>query len=159
MRKFFFITLCALFPLSAHGAETVYVHSVTAKLFAAPQFGAETVAQLKKGVELRVLAQKAGWHRVRHNGTTGWIPRLLVAEQPPLSKVTLIKGGKKPVADTARRRASSVTTGGATRGLAADERQRVSDTARHDYSAVSSMESLHIEDDEALQFLDEGLQQ
>jgi uncharacterized protein YgiM (DUF1202 family) len=132
-----------LFGLSftAAAAGTLYVQSDKAKLSAAPSFGAASIAALKKGDELAVIQAQNGWYRVRTDGKTGWIPRLLVSQHKPIRRISVISGEKDSVKTSARRRASNVTTAGAARGLVNDDRRRANPNGAADYEAVQSMES------------------
>lgn len=134
--------LCLSFTAGA--GPTLYLQSDSAKLTAAPSFGAAAIMSLKKGDELAVIEERDGWYRVRIDGKTGWIPRLLVSPHKPINRISVLSDRKASVKASARRRASNVTTAGAARGLANDDRHRVNQNDTADYEAVRAMESENI---------------
>lgn len=140
MRTFLVIFLLGL-TVSATAAPTLYVQSEKAKLTVAPSFNSAALISLKKGDELVVVQKQNGWYRVHVAGQTGWIPRLLVSPHKPLNRVTVLSNDKDSVKTSARRRASNVTTAGAARGLADDDRRRANRDETADYQAVRTMES------------------
>jgi len=151
MRTLLVIILFGL-SITAASADSLYVQSDKARLTAAPSFGAAKVATLKKGDELTVTQEQNDWYRVDINGNTGWIPRLLVSPHKPMSRISVLTGEKDSVKKSARRRASNVTTAGAARGLANDDRRRSSQDEAADYAAVKSMESATIPQKEVEKF-------
>lgn len=157
MKRLLVTSVCMVITCAAWGAQTVYVQSLRAKILASPDFKAAVVARVKRGTPLPLQEQTDGWVKVRYADHTGWVPRLLVSDSAPLDEVTLFKGGEHAISGSVRRRASAVTTGGATRGLAEDERQRPSDRTIQNYAAVKKMESLDIDDGTALSFLKDGV--
>ena len=157
MKRLFIATVCLSLAPAAWGAQTVYVQSMEARILASPNFNAAVIAKVKRGMALQVREQTDDWVKVRYTNATGWLPRLLVSDTAPLNEVTLINGGEQAITHSVRRRASAVTTGGATRGLAEDERRRPSGDLIQDYAAVNKMESIDIDDGTALKFLKAGV--
>ena len=157
MKRLFIATVCLSLAPTAWGTQTVYVQSLEARIMAAPNFNAIVIAKVKRGIALQVREQTDDWVKVRYANATGWLPRLLVSDTAPLNEVTLINGGEQAITHSVRRRASAVTTGGATRGLAEDERRRPSGDLIQDYAAVDKMESTNIDDGTALKFLKAGV--
>jgi hypothetical protein len=143
MRTLLVIFLLGL-SITAASADNLYVQSDKAMLTATPSFTAAKIATLKKGDELTVIQEQNGWYHVRIEGESGWIPRLLVSPHKPMSRISVLSAEKDSVKKSARRRASNVTTAGAARGLANDDRRRVNQNETADYAAVKSMESLSI---------------
>lgn len=152
------VLLALSLATSVADAETLYVQSLKAELLAEPRFGAESVRPLARGQALTALESRGGWYRAEIDGASGWISRLLVAGRPPLAKVTVFTGEEQAIEQDARRRASAVTTAGATRGLAAEDRARRSNDLASDFFALGRVESVVIDEGTVLRFLDEGLE-
>ena len=140
MRALLMICLLGL-SITAVAGTTLYVQSDKAALSASPAFDAPQLATLTKGDELAVIEKQADWYRVRAGGKTGWIPQLLVSTHKPMSRTSILSGEENSVKTSARRRASNVTTAGAARGLANEDRRRANGEETADYAAVKSMES------------------
>lgn len=89
MKRFyvFLLTLAAAacFLASAgFAATTLYVTSDGAELKSAGSSAAETIAELKRGTELTLVAQEGRWYQVSTPGNqTGWIYRGRVSEDKP----------------------------------------------------------------------------
>jgi len=147
--------LLALLPVITQASETLYVQSVKAKLLSSPSFQADTIEVISKGAAIEVVESQQRWIKVNYQDKSGWINKLLVASKPPLNKVTLLED--QPVSQDARRRASSVATSAAARGLSAEDRARLNIKNEFDYAALSQMESLMIEESEVWEFLNEGI--
>lgn len=138
--------ICALTLLfttaTAFAADTVYVQSSKAKIFANPSFQAQLLATASKGEPLTLLETTDQWVKVSYQKYTGWVPSLLVNSKPPQDKITVIKGQDGPAQkDDARRRASASSSAAAARGLRQDERARASDQSQTNYPAVEKMEA------------------
>lgn len=136
-------------------AETLYVQSLKAKLLAEPAFKARVVASVNKGAALNVLQYKGRWCQVSSGEHSGWVSRFVLADHPPLNKITVL-GGEREIEQNARRRASAVTTAGAARGLSAEQRRR-GQVQGANYPALEKVEAIAISDEEAFRFLQEGL--
>ena len=152
----FFIFLLLPFSLVAGetGGETMYIQSNQAKLMSAPAFKAEQLATLQRADKVEVLEKSKHWFKIRHQGATGWLPKLLLSAQPPLHKASVLQGDNTSLQEKARRRASSTATAAATRGLR-ETNQQNTESGPVDFQAVDSMESLTISPKEAKTFLDE----
>ena len=148
------ILLLAILPQITHAGETLYIQSVKAKLMSAPSFQAETLEVMDKGSSIEAIESGERWIKVGYHGKQGWVNRLLVAAKPPLKKITVLD--EQAVSQEARRRASSVATSAAARGLTAEDRTRLNEKNGFDYEAVSRMESMVIDESEVWRFLDEG---
>ena len=157
------IRRCTLFfalalPLTATAQETVYVQSLKAKLLSAPAFNATVVAEADRGDAAAVLETQARWYKVQLGNHSGWLSRLVVSDHAPLNKTTALDAAHTGDI-SARRRASVATTAGAARGLAADDRLRASQSGLTNYVALEKVEQLTVSEQEALDFLAEGLKQ
>lgn len=125
-----------LTSLPALAAE-VFVLSEEAPLLEAPQFNAKTLSQSLKGSALTVVSEQSNWLEVEYHGGTAWVSRWLVGTAPPQERVTHLDGELD--SDEVRRRASSVATAGAIRGLSEGETELGGDT---DFAELEQMESL-----------------
>lgn len=140
-----------MLPLSAF-AQPSYVQSDQAAVFEGPGFDNDTVGRLNRGVEVETLESRADWRRVRTESVTGWMPALLLREEPP----TRASSNLDDAADLesgARRRASAVTTAGAVRGV--DEDERLLNDPDLDVDALHEMESMRVAPEEAMSFMAE----
>jgi hypothetical protein len=126
---------------------------VKAKLLASPAFGAEVVATAARGDALDVLEKGPAWRRVKWQGKAGWVANLVVAEKPPLRKITVLDAPGGGVEPEARRRASAVVTAGASRGFLADARGRASQAEASDYAALARVEAGTPSEQEVDEFL------
>lgn len=149
------ISLLVFLPLSA-GAETVYVQSAKAKLLSKPHFNAEVVAEVVKGKPLDLIESQDRWLHVKTGTHTGWVSKFLVSDHMPVNKITILEGDET-IDTNVRRRASVVTTAGAARGLAGEDRQRASQAGLTNYVALRRMEALKIGEQEAMAFLSEAI--
>lgn len=150
-------TLFLLFPVLCLAGETLYVQSTRAKLLERPAFGAPVAAAAEKGDALALLETRGRWVKVRLGDRSGWLSAYLVGKHPPVDKASVLTDDKTAIGENARRRASAVTTAGAARGLAADDRARSSNRNAADYRAVEKMEGLELKQQEVEHFLEEGL--
>jgi uncharacterized protein YgiM (DUF1202 family) len=144
----FFVT-----PLFAE--ETCYVQSMKAKVMSGPTFKSAIVAEVGKGQKLISSGRVGSWMKVNYDSKTGYISSLLVANHVPLEKAGLIKGKEGDIKQGVRRRASTYTSAAAARGLAADDRRRLSKEEKANYEALADLESLAISDAELSKFIQE----
>lgn len=134
-------------------AEDLYVQSMRAKLMAEPAFKAAIVERLEKGDVVSVKERKKRWVKVTHNKKQGWIPALLLSSKPPLDKVSVLSGEETAsLQESARRRASVITTAGASRGLQG-ERGRGDEAVTANYDALKEIEAMQVPQDEIDNFL------
>ncbi|MEJ2044137.1 MAG: SH3 domain-containing protein [Reinekea sp.] len=131
-------------------AETLYVNSDKAPLMEAPAFNSAGILMLRKGDEVTLLDSTKHWLKVDvNNQHQGWVSALLLKTHPPLKRVNLIGSDDVTLEGEARRRASSVATAGATRGLAEGEQM---DNLSSDYQELHQMEALVIQQDLLVRF-------
>ena len=155
MRKLIFFACAVLFFASPAFGDTMYVQSAKAKLMESPSFKAGVVAELTKGTEVSVLETQKRWQKISAGSRSGWVSKMLLAKQPPLGKVSVFKVGSESLEGKARRRASSVTTAGAARGLSADDRRRAA-SGGYDYFSLKRVEANNVTDAEIAAFISEG---
>jgi len=145
-RQIFLLLFLMLASGIALAANTLYVQSAKAKLLAAPSFGGEVLAVAQKGEELIFIKKDKSWLQVEYQGQMAWVSKLLVSEQPPTNKVShLGDANDNLVGKNVRKRASTVATAGAARGLTSDNRSRANASMASDYSELAEMEKISID--------------
>lgn len=139
-------------------AQTLYVQSLKAKLHAEPSSQSALLTTVAKGAAVEVVEKGERWIKVTYAQQTGWISSLVLAGHPPTKKITVMDAPAEDDAakPAARLRASSNNTAAATRGLRGDTRARMSEEGDADYSALDTMKSQAVSDQEAADFLDQG---
>lgn len=140
-------------------AETGYVQGRQAKIFSSPSMKSAVVVSAQKGDAMEVLETQGRWLKVEFNGQLGWVSKLLVKNSPPMAKISVLENSGKQLQQSARRRASVATASAAARGLRSDGRARQSDEGAADFSAISEMESMSVSEDEAMDFMEQGIEQ
>jgi len=136
-------------------AQTVYyVQSVKARIVSGPSFKSKIVAEVNKGFKLVSIGREGSWVKVRIEGKDGFISALLLSTQPPLDKAGIIKAENTDIKQGVRRRASSYTSAAAARGLAQDDRRRLSKEEKVNYEALEKMESFTVSADEVGKFME-----
>ena len=139
-------------------AETGYVQGRQAKIFTSPSMKSAVVVSAKKGDAIEILEKQGRWLKVDFNGQQGWVSKLLVKNSPPMAKISVLENSGEQLQQSARRRASVATASAAARGLRSDGRARQSDEGVADFSALSEMESMSVSEDEALDFMEQGIE-
>ena len=138
---------------AAHAGTVSYVQSIKAKVLAEPSFRSEVVAVLSKGAPVSVLSRQGRWAKVKTGTTEGYLPTLILASNPPLDRIELIKGdGGASIEHNVRRRASTYTSAAAARGLTEDDRRRVSAEDKANYSSLERVERFTLSEDDVLKF-------
>jgi len=82
------------------------------------------------------------------------VSSLLAATHPPFEKMGVIKGEDAEIKQGVRRRASSYTSAAAARGLAQDDRRRLSKEEKVDYESLEKVESFQLSSDEISRFME-----
>ena len=135
----------------------LYVQSSKAKMMAQPKFSAEVVSTLQQGTELELIEREKRWVYVQEGGQTGWVSSFLLSKQPPLKKISVLENREaQNLEDSARRRASAVTTAGAARGLSAEDRKRANAQNKADFLALEQVEDFQLSASEVQSFAREG---
>lgn len=136
-----------------YAEQVLFVQSLKAKIMAEPSFKSDVLAVLAKGAQVSILSRQGRWIKVRTGETEGYLPTLILASNPPLERVGLIKGeGGAAIEHNVRRRASTYTSAAAARGLTEDDRRRVSAEEKANYSSLQRVESFTLSDDDVLKF-------
>lgn len=159
MKNTLLFMLLVLVTQNAWSADVLYLQSTSAKLLGRPSFNAPLIEKLQKGAALEVMETSGRWIKVQHKKKVGWLPRLLVSKNPPVTRPSLLQGRDDDLESKARRRASSSATAAATRGLRNDDRSRKSDEDRADYQALKQVESVTVKESDVDKFQQEGLQE
>jgi len=152
------VMILGMFPAHALAVDTLFVQSAKAKVMSEPKFSAELVGTLVRGDKLEAHEVQGRWYRVSTGQIDGWINKLCVSEQPPLKKVTAIKGDTHELEENARKRASAITSAAAARGLTELQRKRLSEMEKADYQDLVGLEtfSASISLQEVQSFSEEG---
>ncbi len=145
-----------LIALQASAQETYYVQSVKAKVHSAPSFKASVLGEASRGTRLNSIGRSGSWLKVSYYGKDGYVAAILVSVSPPMAKHTMIKAGDADFQQGVRRRASTYTSAAAARGLAADDRRRLSGEDRLDYDGLERVEKYTISDAELTKFMEGG---
>jgi uncharacterized protein YgiM (DUF1202 family) len=135
------------------GDQIVYVQSLKVKLLSSPDPHSTVTATAARGQTLEVLEQTPDWYRVTYQGSSGWVPDFLVSEKPPLERVSLLGETSPSLEHASRRRASTVTAAGGSRGLLAGETAEAEEGETYDWQAVQAMEDPSVTDEEVEEFL------
>ena len=137
-------------------AEELYVQSVKAKVMSQPTFKSTVLAEVAKGHKFTATEKKGSWRKVTHGGKDAYVSSLLLSPNPPMAKVGLIKGENTEIKQDVRRRASTYTSAAAARGLAADDRRRMSTEVNADFHALEKIEAFSVSNDEIAKFAEGG---
>jgi uncharacterized protein YgiM (DUF1202 family) len=131
-----------------------YVQSVKAKVMSGPSFKSGIVSEVSKGQKLSSSGREGSWVKVRISEKDGYVSSLLVSTHPPFEKPGVIKGEDAEIKQGVRRRASSYTSAAAARGLAQDDRRRLSKEEAIDYESLEKMESFTLGPEEITRFME-----
>jgi len=154
-----FMLLVATMALSSSTlfAQTVYyVQSVKAKVMYGASFKSGVLGEVGKGYKFASSGREGTWVKVKFDDRDGYVSSLLVSTRPPLEKAGVIKAENTEIKQGVRRRASSYTSAAAARGLAADDRRRLSKEEKVNYEALEKMESFMVSSDEVSRFMQES---
>jgi uncharacterized protein YgiM (DUF1202 family) len=150
-----FLSLCSLSVWGAEQGSQLYVRSSQAKLMEAPAFSAALVTKVPKGSVLELVKKKGSWYRVKYQDNSGWVSKFLVSKKKPKAKIIVSTEEDATVSKgrSLRKRASSISTAAAARGLAADEENGVVQR-ESDREALERIESFEISEEDLEQFMD-----
>lgn len=152
------IALLAL-SFSVTAEQMMYVQSAKANVMTGPDFDTVLAGVLQKGDAVTVVNEQGRWSQVNHQNATGWMFTLLLANQPPMDKISVLQGKEAQLEKSSRRRASTEVTAAATRGLRNDESTRKNETGAPDYHELQTMEAVEIKETEVRKFHEEGMAQ
>ena len=143
-----------LFSTMLYAQTEYYVQSVKAKVMSSPSFKSAVVTEVAKGFKLAASGREGSWVKVRISDKDGYVSSLLVSTHPPFEKTGIIKGEDADIKQGVRRRASSYTSAAAARGLAQDERRRLSKEEAIDYYSLEKVESFALSPEEITRFME-----
>lgn len=146
------LVIITAFTAVSAAADKRFVNSRKAPLWNSPSFQAAQINVLTRGQVIFVDEQKSGWCRVHYNNQQGWMLNLMLTSRPPVDPTPASRQAVETMARRARRRPSAFAGTAAARGLK-DKRRRFSDQLKLDYQALAKMESLRVNDQQALEFL------
>lgn len=156
-RKFLLlVTVVAsvLFSTLLYAQTEYYVQSVKAKVMSAPSFKSGVIAEVARGHKLAASGREGSWVKVRISDKDGYVSSLLVSTHPPFEKTGILKGEDADIKQGVRRRASSYTSAAAARGLASDDRRRLSQEEKVDYESLEKIEAFTLSSDEVARFME-----
>lgn len=161
MNKIVVLLLILIFSAANAFASQLYVKSVRAKVLSKPSFRSKIVVVAKRGAIVEEIKRRGKWIEVKFKGAKGWkkgwVSKYLVSTKPPMKRVSRLARGEN-LQKTSRRRASAFTSVAAARGLADYDRARRGQKGYvADFDALERMESINIDEDEAVKFIEEGV--
>jgi hypothetical protein len=145
-----------MFALQASAQETYYVQSVKAKVLSAPSFKAGVLGQASRSTRFTSIGREGSWIKVNYYGKDGYIAAILLSASPPMTRQTMIKAADAEFQQGVRRRASTYTSAAAARGLAADDRRRLSGDDKLDYDGLERVEKFSVPETELAKFMEGG---
>ncbi len=146
------LMVASLCSIAASAAETYYVQSLKARIMAAPSFKSEVLGEVVKGTKLVASGRQGSWMKIVFKNKTGYVSSMLVSNHTPIERVSLIRGDEGDIKQSVRRRASTYTSAAAARGLAADDRRRLSKEEKVDYGALEKIEAFTLNADDLTRF-------
>jgi uncharacterized protein YgiM (DUF1202 family) len=141
---------------AAYAVDTYYVQSMKAKILSAPSFKAKMLGEASKGTRLTAIGKEGSWIKVSYYGKQGYVSSILLSAYPPMARKGLIKADESDFRQGVRRRASTYTSAAAARGLAQDDRRRLSGEEKSDYAGVETIEAITVSDAEVIRFMEAG---
>ena len=142
-------------PLVVSAEEFIYVMSARAKILSSPSFGSDTLKNVSKGERLVSIEKNNNWYKVKVGNKSGWLSRLSVSYHPPMKRTRRMASVDKKLLNNSRRRASSVSTTAAIRGLRNIDRSRANAKDIMDFSSLQKMESYQIADKDVYAFMED----
>lgn len=136
-------------------AQDVYfVQSVKAKVMSGPAFKSKVLGEAVKGAKLVSSGKEGNWIKVSFSSKVGYVSAMLLSTHPPMERVSLIRGEEGDIKQSVRRRASTYTSAAAARGLAADDRRRLSRDEKVDYGSLEKMEAFQVSAGDISRFME-----
>ena len=150
----FFTVVMTLSSVLAYAESVMYVQSFKAKVMSQPSFKAKVLGEAGKGSKMTSLGRSGNWVKVKYYTSEGYVSALLLSAQPPMLKMGLIKADEGEISHGVRRRASTYTSAAAARGLAQDDRRRLSRDEKVDYGGLEKMETFTASSEEVSRFME-----
>jgi hypothetical protein len=147
--------LAGIFYSTALYAQNMYyVQSVKAKVMSSTSFKAPVLGEVGKGYKFDASGREGSWVKVKFNDREGYVSSLVLSTHPPFGKTGVIKADDGDIKQGVRRRASSYTSAAAARGLAQDDRRRLSKEEKADYDSLDKIEAFKVTPDELSKFME-----
>jgi len=153
MKKLLFFVTCFLLPFTSSADNFLYVLSAKARIMSEPSFNSATIERISKGQKVESIAKNNHWFKVKYKNKTGWLSRLSVSSTHPIKRVSLLAKNNQQLKNESRRRASTVSTTAAIRGLRGIGRHSASDNNKVDYETLAKIENMHINADDIAAFM------
>jgi len=140
--------------------ETKYIKSLVAKILESPDHGSKLIVAAVRSDKVNEIKIQDKWSYVKHESKNaeGWIPSLLLTDQPPMATTSLLQKNVD-ISQNARMRASAFTSTAAARGLKSDSDDVFKQLGSGNYEALKSMEEFFVDAKDGLRFLFAGLNQ
>jgi hypothetical protein len=138
--------------------KNVFVKAKSIQLKKDANNASESLAELSRGTELKVLATQGLWLQVESQNKVGWISKVFTSDIKPVGQAELLNDTKiNSDAKSSRRRTNEYAVSAAARGLTATERNRNSvNKQRSNRQAVADLDKVKVEDKEVDTFKKEG---
>lgn len=146
------VVVSVFFATMPYAQTMYYVQSVKAKVMTGPSFKSGVIGEVSKGYKLAASGREGSWVKVKFSEKDGYVSSLLVSTHPPFEKAGVIKGEDAEIKQGVRRRASSYTSAAAARGLAQDDRRRLSKEEKVDYESLEKVEAFNLSPEEINRF-------
>jgi hypothetical protein len=161
MRKIALLVLMSAVLISIPGMlraqEVYYVQSQQAKIMSGPSFKSTVIGKASRGIKLLSSGREGYWIKVSFYTREGYVPAILLSQHPPLRRIGLIKADEGNIRQSVHRRASSYTTAAAARGLATDDRRRLSRNEKTDYASLEKIETFAVSPEDISRFMEGDL--
>ena len=142
MKSWLLAAVCLVAVQAWADTGVMYVFAAKTTLKAGPKMSAQSVANVRRGDKLSVIATKGMWYRVKKGTAEGWISKLFIRKKKPIGRADLLKDSAMTKEKNSRKRSSSYAVSGATRGLTANNRVRGQrEEYRSDFQALRDMVS------------------
>lgn len=151
MKVILALTLLLLLPVPGARAA-MYVQGESLVLREGPSPSAKPRGELKKSEKVDVLETKGLWSRVKGAALEGWAPGISLSKQPPTGGSMLGGAGQEDFSNKARKRASSVVSAGAARGLREDGIAEKT-LPRANYEALEKLRAFYVPPTDAKEFV------
>lgn len=160
MKAFWTFLILSLAAVTAYGAETVYVVSKVAPLYASASATAAKLQSLPQGTALTVEEKATGWLRVKSEAGSGWVRTLFTGEKPSVKTAEGADSLQLTTVVTRKRASAYTSSAAATRGLSHDNIRERENLAFKDYDfqAAAWLASFQFTDEQVQAFaVREGL--
>ena len=142
------------YATALHAQNLYYVQRVKAKVMSSTSFKAPVLGEVGKGYKFTASGREGSWVKVKFNDREGYVSSLVLSTRPPLRKTGIIKADDGEIKQGVRRRASSYTSAAAARGLAQDDRRRLSKEEKADYDSLDRIEAFKVTPEELSRFME-----